>query len=166
MLTHFDENGNARMVDVSEKDDTERIAIAEGKIIVSEAVYRAVEDKKVSKGDVLTVATTAGIMGLKKTFEIIPMCHILQLTHAGIDWRMIESEDEYEIHATCTVKCKGKTGVEMEALTGVSIALLTVYDMCKSIDKSMIIDEIYLVEKDGGKSGHIVNERKSFGLDI
>ena len=164
MLTHFDEKGNARMVDVSEKDDTERIAIAEGKIIVSEAVYRAVEEGRVSKGDVLTVATTAGVMGLKKTFEIIPMCHILQLTHAGIDWRMIETGDEYEIHCTCTVKCKGKTGVEMEALTGVSTALLTVYDMCKSIDKSMIIDEIYLVEKDGGKSGRIINERKSFGL--
>ena len=164
MLTHFDEKGNARMVDVSEKDDTERIAIAEGKIIVSEAVYRAVEEGRVSKGDVLTVATTAGIMGLKRTFELIPMCHILNLSHAGIDWRLIETGDEYEIHCTCTVKCNGKTGVEMEALTGVSTALLTVYDMFKSIDKSMIIDEIYLVEKDGGKSGHIINERKSFGL--
>lgn len=158
MLSHFDEKGNARMVDVSLKDDTERIAVAAGKITVSEAVYRAVSEGRVSKGDVLTVATTAGIMGLKKTFEIIPMCHILQLSHARIEWNMTEDSGKYEIHCICTVKCNGKTGVEMEALTGVSTALLTVYDMCKAIDKSMVIGDIYLVEKDGGKSGHIVNE--------
>lgn len=160
-LTHFDDKGNARMVDVSEKDDTERIAIACGKIIVSEAVFNAVKDKRIAKGDVLTVATTAGIMGAKRTFETIPMCHIINLTGCKINWDMKEAEsqnDEYEIRCTCTVKCLGKTGVEMEALTGVSTALLTVYDMVKAIDKTMRICDIYLMEKDGGKSGHIVNK--------
>ena len=161
MLNHFDEKGNARMVDVSGKDDTERIAVATGKITVSEDVYRAVKEGSIGKGDALTVATTAGIMGLKKTFEIIPMCHILQLSHAGIEWEMKEVSKKFEIHCKCTVKCTGKTGVEMEALTGVSIALLTVYDMCKAIDKSMVIGGINLVEKDGGKSGHIVNNSNS-----
>ena len=162
MLTHFDEKGNARMVDVSLKDDTERVAIAKGKIIVSEPVYRAIEEGRVSKGDVLTVATTAGIMGLKKTSDLIPMCHTLLLTNAKIEWEMREDAETgtFSVNATCTVKCIGKTGVEMEALTGVSTALLTVYDMCKAIDKSMTITDIYLAEKDGGKSGHIINEKE------
>lgn len=159
-LTHFDENGNARMVDVGDKDVTKRIAIAEGKIIVSKEVYDAIVNKEVKKGDVLTVATTAGVMGVKKNFEIIPMCHILNITNAKIEWDINDkalSDGNYEIKCICTVKCEGKTGVEMEALTGVSVALLTVYDMVKAIDKKMRITDIYLKEKDGGKSGHIIN---------
>ena len=159
-LTHFDENGNARMVDVGDKDVTKRIAIAEGKIKVCKAVYDAIVNKEVKKGDVLTVATTAGIMGVKKNFEIIPMCHILNITNAKIEWEINDkalTDGNYEIKCICTVKCEGKTGVEMEALTGVSVALLTVYDMVKAIDKKMVIGDIYLKEKDGGKSGHIIN---------
>lgn len=159
-LTHFDENGNARMVDVGDKDITKRIAIAEGKIIVSKEVYNAIINKEIKKGDVLTVATTAGIMGVKKNFEIIPMCHILNITNAKIEWEINDNvlpNNNYEIKCICTVKCEGKTGVEMEALTGVSVALLTVYDMVKAIDKKMVISNIYLREKDGGKSGHIIN---------
>lgn len=159
-LTHFDENGNARMVDVGDKDVTKRIAIAEGKIIVCKEVYDAIKNKEVKKGDVLTVATTAGIMGVKKNFELIPMCHILNITNAKIEWDVPDAanaDGNYEIKCTCTVKCEGKTGVEMEALTGVSVALLTVYDMVKAIDKKMVISNIYLKEKDGGKSGHIIN---------
>lgn len=154
-FTHFDEKGNARMVDVSEKDITMRQAVAKGKIRVSEVVYRAIEEGRVAKGDVLTVATTAGVMGAKKTWELIPMCHILQLTGCSIQWEM--DPEHLEIHCTCTVRCNGKTGVEMEALTGVSTALLTVYDMCKALDKNMELGQIYLAEKEGGKNGHLVN---------
>lgn len=157
-LTHFDDKGNARMVDVTEKEETAREAIAKGKIKVSKAVFEAVTDKRIAKGDVLTVATTAGIMGAKNTFQLIPMCHILQLTKCAIDWELDAAA--CEINCTCTVRCKGQTGVEMEALTGVSTALLTVYDMCKAIDKDMEIGGIYLAEKKGGKSGHIINPRE------
>lgn len=160
-LTHFDENGNARMVDVGEKSITKRYAIASGKIFVSKEVFEAIKYKTVEKGDVLTVATTAGIMGVKKNYEIIPMCHTLNVTSAKIDWEINDIpliDKNYEIICNCTVKCEGKTGVEMEALSGVSIALLTVYDMCKAIDKKMVIGNIYLKEKDGGKSGHIIND--------
>ena len=158
-LTHFDENGNARMVDVGDKEITKRIAVAEGKIVVCKNVYDAIKNKEIKKGDVLTVATTAGIMGVKKNFEIIPMCHILNITNAKIEWDVNDTANEsglYEIKCICTVKCEGKTGVEMEALTGVSVALLTVYDMVKAIDKTMVIKDICLIEKDGGKSGHFV----------
>ena len=161
-FTHFDEKGNARMVDVSEKDITARQAVAKGKIRVSEVVYRAIEEGRVAKGDVLTVATTAGVMGAKKTWELIPMCHILQLTGCSIQWEM--DPEHLEIHCTCTVRCNGKTGVEMEALTGVSTALLTVYDMCKALDKNMELGQIYLAEKEGGKSGHIVNPPREADL--
>ena len=158
-LTHFDENGNARMVDVGDKEVTKRIAVAEGKIVVCKNVYDAIKNKEIKKGDVLTVATTAGIMGVKKNFEIIPMCHILNITNAKIEWEVNDTANGdglYEIKCICTVKCEGKTGVEMEALTGVSVALLTVYDMVKAIDKTMVIKDICLIEKDGGKSGHFV----------
>ena len=158
-LTHFDENGNARMVDVGDKEVTKRIAVAEGKIVVCKNVYDAIKNKEIKKGDVLTVATTAGIMGVKKNFEIIPMCHILNITNAKIEWEINDianADGLYEIKCICTVKCEGKTGVEMEALTGVSVALLTVYDMVKAIDKTMVIKDICLIEKDGGKSGHFV----------
>lgn len=150
-FTHFDEHGKAVMVDVTEKEETVRVARAVGKIAVNEAVYRAIEAGTVKKGDVLGVAATAGIMGAKRTSELIPMCHILPLTGCRIAFEM--KPEKREIHCVCTVKVTGKTGVEMEALTGVSTALLTIYDMCKAMDKSMEIGEIYLVEKSGGKSG-------------
>ena len=150
-FTHFDAQGNARMVDVSGKEITARTAVAEGRIAVSEEVFRAVEQKTVKKGDVLTVAQVAGILGCKRTSELIPMCHLLHLTNATLTFELFP--DSCEIRAICTVKTEGKTGVEMEALTGVSVALLTIYDMCKAIDKRMVLKEIHLVEKHGGKSG-------------
>ena len=155
-LTHFDESGNARMVDVTQKDGTERKAVAAGKIKVSREVFDAVSQGSAAKGDVLTVATTAGIAGAKKTWEMIPMCHIVPLTGCAIEWGL--DKNDLEIKCRCTVRCTGKTGVEMEALTGVSTALLTVYDMCKALDRTMEIGEIRLIEKDGGKSGHFVRE--------
>lgn len=156
-LTHFDENGKALMVDVSEKNDSERAATAAGKITVNHAVYHAIESGTVGKGDVLGVATTAGIMGAKRTSELIPMCHILPITNCRVQFEM--KPEESAIYCYCTVKVTGKTGVEMEALTGVSVALLTVYDMCKALDKSMEIGEIYLCHKTGGKSGEIHNKK-------
>ncbi len=153
-FTHFDEQGNARMVDVSEKTITARTAAAEGIIEVSPEVYAAVENKTVKKGDVLTVAQVAGIMGCKRTAELIPMCHLLNLTNAELTFELLP--DPCRIKAVCTVKVDGKTGVEMEALTGVSVALLTIYDMCKAIDKRMVIREVHLTEKHGGKSGDFV----------
>lgn len=150
-FTHFDDQGNARMVDVSGKMITQREASACGTIAVSQEVFDAIKGRKVKKGDVLTVAQVAGIMGAKRTSELIPMCHILPLTHASLTFSM--NEEKCEIEAVCTVKTEGKTGVEMEALTGVSTALLTIYDMCKAIDKRMIMKEIHLLKKSGGKSG-------------
>ncbi len=150
-FTHFDDKGNARMVDVSDKDVTHREALATGRISMSEETFDAIEQKKVKKGDVLTVATTAGIMGTKKTSELIPMCHLLNLTGASVTFEM--NRENLSITAFCRVKTDGKTGVEMEALNGVSVALLTIYDMCKAIDKRMVISDVHLVEKTGGKSG-------------
>ncbi len=150
-FTHFDDAGNARMMDVSEKNVTERTATAVGSILVSSDVIAAIDGKKVKKGDVLTVAQVAGIMGTKRTADLIPMCHLLNLT--GADVRFEIDRNNNSIHAECTVKTSGKTGVEMEALTGVSTALLTVYDMCKALDKRMTITDIHLVEKHGGCSG-------------
>lgn len=156
-LTHFDEYGNARMVDVTEKADTKREATATGKIKVSREVYEAVKAGKVEKGDVLGTAVTAGIMGAKRTSDLIPMCHILPITNCRIWFEM--DPEKLEIHCFCTVKVTGKTGVEMEALTGVSVALLTIYDMCKALDKGMEIGGIYLCHKAGGKSGELWNRR-------
>ena len=150
-FTHFDEQGNARMVDVSEKEITHRVAVAEGTISVSREVMDAIKGNKVKKGDVLTVSQVAGIMGTKRTPDLIPMCHPLSLTNASVVFEV--DEGACEIKAICRTVTDGKTGVEMEALTGVSTALLTVYDMCKAIDKRMVIKEIHLVSKDGGKSG-------------
>ncbi len=157
-LTHFDENGKAVMVDVTGKQDTVREATAAGRIVVSQEVYEAIEQGKVGKGDVLGVATTAGIMGAKRTAELIPMCHILPITNCRVRFEMVPKE--LAVYCWCTVKVTGKTGVEMEALTGVSVALLTVYDMCKALDKSMEIGEIYLCKKTGGKSGTVENPGK------
>lgn len=156
-LTHFDSEGKAIMVDVTEKENTNRIAIAKGKIKVKREMFDAIKNGTAAKGDVLGVATTAGIMAAKRTWELIPMCHMINLGSCKIDFE--DKEETLEIYCTCSVKTVGKTGAEMEALTGVSVALLTIYDMCKAIDKTMEIGEIYLAEKDGGKSGHIVNER-------
>ena len=156
-FSHFDEDGNAVMVDVSGKEITQRRALAEGKIRVSREVFEAIAGRKVKKGDVLTVAQVAGIMGTKRTAELIPMCHLLNLTNSEVRFEM--NPEKLEIKAFCQVKTEGKTGVEMEALTGVSTALLTIYDMCKAIDKRMVIEEIHLCEKSGGKSGTFMLEK-------
>lgn len=150
-FTHFDKNGNAIMVDVSHKDETVREAIAIGSIKMSEECFLKVKSGNMKKGDVLGLARVAGIMGAKKTSELIPLCHILNLSKVEIDFAL--DEDECKIISTCTAKTVGKTGVEMEALTGVNICLLTIYDMCKAIDKGMEILEIKLIKKTGGKSG-------------
>ena len=156
-FTHFDANGKAFMVDVTEKKETARTAVAVGTTKVNQEVYEAIQNGTVGKGDVLGVAATAGIMGAKKTSDLIPMCHILPITNCRIQFEMDPKESA--IHCSCTVKVTGKTGVEMEALTGVTTALLTVYDMCKAMDKSMEISEIYLKKKTGGKSGDIFNDK-------
>jgi len=148
-FTHFDENKNAVMVDVSDKDITDRVAIATGKITLCDEAMEAIKGRKIKKGDVLTVAQVAGIMGQKRTSELIPMCHNINLTGSKITFE-IEGND---IVVFSKAKTAGKTGVEMEALMGVNIALLTVYDMCKAIDKRMLISDVHLVEKTGGKSG-------------
>lgn len=150
-LTHFDNEGNAIMVDVTEKAITTRTAVAVGKIIVCPEIFARIKAGSIEKGDVLGVARIAGIMGAKKTSELIPLCHPLPLTKCNIDFTMDAANSAVIAH--CTVKTDGKTGVEMEALTGVQIALLTVYDMCKAIDKRMTITDIHLVSKSGGKSG-------------
>ena len=156
-FTHFDGNGNAFMVDVTEKKETARTATAVGTIKVNQEVYEAIQNGTVEKGDVLGLAATAGIMGAKKTSDLIPMCHILPITNCRIQFEM--DPNESAIHCSCTVKVTGKTGVEMEALTGVTTALLTVYDMCKALDKSMEIGKIYLKKKTGGKSGDFSNDK-------
>lgn len=150
-FTHFDEKGNAYMVDVSDKDITKRTAVATGSIRMSREAMDAVLGHKIRKGDVLTVAQVAGIMGTKRTSDLIPMCHPLGLTNAKVTFETDEAA--CAIHATCTAVCEGRTGVEMEALTGATVALLTIYDMCKAVDKRMVIDHVHLVEKHGGKSG-------------
>ena len=150
-LTHLDKNGNAVMVDVSEKEVTHRTAIACGKILVSQEILASIKENTNKKGDVLAVARVAGIMAAKRTSELIPLCHLLMLTKCTVDFTI--NEEENYIEASCTVKTDGKTGVEMEALTGVQIALLTIYDMCKAINKKMIITDVHLLAKSGGKSG-------------
>lgn len=156
-FTHFDSKGNAIMVDVTDKDITERTAIARGTIRVNREVFDAIKNKTAKKGDVLGVARIAGIMATKRTAELIPMCHPLMLTKVSVDFEL--KEEDCSIDAFCTAKLAGRTGVEMEALTGVNIALLTIYDMCKAMDRSMEITNVGLVEKMGGKSGHFVNEK-------
>lgn len=152
-FSHFDKQGNAVMVDVTAKDDTQRTARATGTIVVSQEVYEKVKEGSMAKGDVLNVARTAGIMAAKNTFQLIPMCHLLMLTGCGIEFTMQEEEQRYSISGICTVRTTGKTGIEMEALTGIMTALLTIYDMCKAVDKSMKIENVHLIEKTGGKSG-------------
>ena len=153
-LSHFDASGSAVMVDVSEKPVTARQAVARGIITMNAEAFAAVERGTVKKGDVLGVARIAGIMATKRTSELIPLCHPLPLTKVSVDFTLLPERQAVE--AVCTVKTTGVTGVEMEALTGVSTALLTIYDMCKAVDKGMELSEIGLVEKTGGKSGHYV----------
>ena len=150
-LTHFDERGNARMVDVGDKDVTERVATAKASIVMQPATLALIRDKKAAKGDVLAVAQLAGIMAAKKTSDLIPLCHPLALSSVQVTLSLDEKRNAVDIEATC--KLKGKTGVEMEALTAASVAALTVYDMCKAVDRGMVIDQVKLLHKSGGKSG-------------
>ncbi|QEZ88286.1 cyclic pyranopterin monophosphate synthase MoaC [Aliarcobacter cibarius] len=150
-LTHLDNNNRPKMVDVSDKNDTKRVAVASGKITMSKEAYEAIIGNIVKKGPVLQTAVIAAIMGTKKTSDLIPMCHPLLLT--GINCEIEEISSEYSFKLFVTAKLNGQTGVEMEALTGVSVGLLTIYDMVKAIDKSMVISNIQLEEKSGGKSG-------------
>lgn len=150
-FSHFDEKGNAIMVDVSGKAVTYRTAVAVGSIQVGSEIMEAVTAGTVKKGDVLGVARVAGIMAVKHTSDLVPMCHPLPIQKCGIDYEL--DREKSLIRAVCTVKTEGKTGVEMEALTGVQVTLLTIYDMCKAIDKHMIMTDIHLLEKTGGKSG-------------
>ena len=155
-LTHFDANGQAIMVDVTEKRETSRTAVAKGKIRVSPDTMKAIREGNASKGDVLGVARVAGIMAVKRTSDLIPLCHPLLIGKTTVDFHI--DETACEIECVCTAKVQGQTGVEMEALTGVSVALLTIYDMCKAIDKRMEIGSIHLAKKTGGKSGEFVND--------
>ncbi len=150
-FTHFDEHGKAVMVDVSDKSETERIAVAQGSVTMQPATHALIRDGGVEKGDVLSVARLAGIMGAKRTPELIPLCHPLALTSVKVDLTLSAERPAVEITATC--KLTGKTGVEMEALTAVAVAALTVYDMCKAVDRAMRIEDIRLTHKSGGKSG-------------
>jgi len=155
-FTHFDSRGNAIMVDVSAKETTSRTAIAGGNISMNEETMKAVMGGTVKKGDVLAVARIAGIMAAKRCAELIPLCHPLNFDECTIDFSIDEMKNEIE--ACCRVKLSGKTGAEMEALTGVSVALLTIYDMCKALDRAMLIGNIRLLEKSGGKSGHFIRD--------
>lgn len=154
-LTHFDKDGRARMVDVSTKVETVRTAVAIGQVEMKPETLERIRTGQITKGDVLAVARVAGIMAAKQTSGLIPMCHPLNLTAVQIDFTFI---DHKRIQIEAIVKVSGKTGVEMEALTAVSVAALTIYDMCKAIDKAMVIDNICLLEKSGGKSGHYVRD--------
>ena len=151
MFTHIDSKGKANMVDVTEKNDSFREAMAEGTIKLNEQIIKAITENKNKKGDVLSTSKIAGIQAAKKTFELIPLAHNLNLTKIDIDFYI----DERNNHINCTsnVKCLGKTGVEMEALTAVTITLLTIYDMCKSFSKKLVISDVMLIKKSGGKSG-------------
>ncbi len=155
-LTHFNESGRARMVDVTDKRATERVAVAQGKVWMLPETLEKIQEGRIAKGDVLAVAQVAGVMGAKRTPDVIPMCHPLLLT--GVDVNFAESSDcnasgRCSITIEATVKTTGNTGVEMEAMTAVSVSALTIYDMCKAVDKGMEFGEIFLVSKSGGKSG-------------
>lgn len=150
-LTHFDRKGQARMVDVSEKAETRRIAVAEGRICMREHTLDLLRETGHKKGDVLGVARIAGIMGAKRTADLVPLCHPLPLTRIEVDFHIVG--DLPGVRCRCRTETLGRTGVEMEALMGVQIALLTIYDMCKAVDRGMKIDDVRLVRKTGGKSG-------------
>jgi cyclic pyranopterin phosphate synthase len=151
-LTHFNESGEAHMVDIGDKHSTARRAVVKGQISMKGETLALIVEGKHKKGDVLGIARTAGIMATKRTADLIPLCHPLALTHVSVDFAIDEAGNSIE----CTVitETRGQTGVEMEALTGAQIALLTIYDMCKAVDRGMVIGDIRLIEKSGGKSGH------------
>jgi len=150
-LTHFDDSGNAHMVDVGAKGETESVAVARASVAMQPATLKLIAAKKAAKGDVLAVAQLAGIMAAKRTPELIPLCHPLSLSSVDVKLSLDKKRNAVDIEATC--KLKGRTGVEMEALTAASVAALTVYDMCKSVDRGMVISEVRLLHKSGGKSG-------------
>ena len=156
-LTHIDEKGDVRMVDVSQKADTERIAVAEGSILMQPETLALIVEGRAAKGDVLACARVAGVMACKRTSDLIPMCHPLNITKAKVECEPIEAGEREDgrvgIHVTVTCGVTGKTGIEMEALTGASVACLTIYDMCKAVDRGMEIVDVRLLLKDGGKSG-------------
>lgn len=154
-FTHFNEQGHARMVDVSLKEQTVRMAVAASSIMVNQQIYAAIQSGQMKKGDVLSVAQVAGIMAAKKTSDVVPMCHPLLLNGVDIafEWKVDASVQMFELRIFATVKTKGSTGVEMEALTAASVTALTVYDMCKAVDKGMVIGPTYLLSKSGGKNG-------------
>lgn len=156
-LTHLDEQGQARMVDVGAKADTEREAVAGGRVRMQPATLRLLREGNLPKGDVLGTARVAGIMAAKRTAELIPMCHPLLLTHVAVAFAFDEAASAVDIVAT--VRCKGQTGVEMEALTAVTVAALTIYDMAKAVERGMVIEGIGLIAKRGGKSGEWLRER-------
>ncbi|MEO5338052.1 MAG: cyclic pyranopterin monophosphate synthase MoaC [Magnetospirillum sp. WYHS-4] len=155
-LTHFDAQGNAVMVDVSAKDETERTATARGSVFMQPATLARIRERGFKKGDVLTVAQLAGIMGAKRTPDLIPLCHPIALTSVSVELYCDPGRNTVDIEATC--RLKGRTGVEMEALTAVAVAALTVYDMCKAVDRGMRIADIRLVHKAGGKSGEFTGD--------
>jgi cyclic pyranopterin phosphate synthase len=158
-FTHFDSAGGAVMVDVGDKPVTSREAVAEGSISFNRETLALIQNGGAKKGDVLGVARIAGIMAVKHTSMLIPLCHTLLIDKCGIDFSI--NDKQSAVKAVCTVRLKGKTGAEMEALTGVTVALLTIYDMCKAVDRSMTMNGIQLVEKKGGKSGHFVRENQA-----
>ena len=155
-FTHFNDSGRARMVDVSGKDETARTAVAFGRVLVNANTFALIRSGGLKKGDVLTTAQIGGIMGAKRTADLIPMCHNITLSGVDIDFRL--NEQDLAVEITATAKCAGQTGVEMEALTAVSVAALTVYDMCKAVQRDMVIDRICLLRKSGGKSGEFIRE--------
>ena len=157
-FTHFNDQGRAKMVNVGEKPVSQRVAVAAGRVLVNQETFERIQSGGMKKGDVLTVAQIAGVMGAKHTPDIIPMCHPIMIE--GIDLSLSLDAERCSVEIVATVSCDGRTGVEMEALTGVNIALLTIYDMCKAVDKSMEMGNIYLEHKSGGKSGEFVNPRK------
>jgi cyclic pyranopterin phosphate synthase len=150
-LSHFDAGGNARMVDVGAKGETERVAVANATVLMQPATLALIRDKKAAKGDVLAVAQLAGIMAAKRTPDLIPLCHPLSLS--AVEVKLSLDADRHSVEIEATGKLKGRTGVEMEALTAASVAALTVYDMCKAVDRGMVISDVKLVHKSGGKSG-------------
>jgi cyclic pyranopterin phosphate synthase len=155
-LSHIDESGRARMVDVGSKPDTERLAVARGEVVMRPSTLDLIRAGNMKKGDVLSVAQIAGVMAAKRTSELIPLCHPLPLSHIQVDLELVP--DLPGVRITATVRTTGKTGVEMEALTAVSVAALTVYDMAKAVEKTMHIQNIRLMEKHGGLSGDVINE--------
>lgn len=154
-LTHFDADGKAIMVDVGDKETTRRVAVARGEVLMNSATLDRILDKQVEKGDVLGVARLAGVMAAKKTSELVPLCHPLLINSVEVDFT--PDRDKSMVVVEATVKVNGQTGVEMEALTAVSVAALTIYDMCKAVDKTMSLNNVRLVEKEGGRSGHFIN---------